>query len=98
MGYIVKDGKRYTLGPTRRPSGLAELGPRARLKKTYTIRCGKGSRTDFSVCGREGIAAMENNIAVVREHFGVNLTDALRIAIHLTAKAIGKNRAFPEIG
>lgn len=44
------------------------------------------------VYGRERIAHVEANVAVVREHFGTNITDAVQISLQLTADAIRAGR------
>lgn len=37
------------------------------------------------------------DLALVQEHFGANRSEALRLSLHLTAQAIRRNRALPEL-
>lgn len=47
--------------------------------------------------GGEAGRVLVADMATVRDHFGVNQADALRLSLHLTARAIRKNRALPEV-
>ena len=46
--------------------------------------------------GKAGVQVIED-MALVREHYGLNISDALRIALHLTANAIRANKAHVEV-
>jgi hypothetical protein len=45
----------------------------------------------FIVYGKK-IQAVEDNIAVIRAHFGCNRTDAFKMALHLTADAVRRGK------
>jgi hypothetical protein len=47
--------------------------------------------------GVDAIAKVEENIAIVRSHFDVNRSDALRISLHLLAKAIKERKFMPGV-
>ncbi len=47
--------------------------------------------------GAAKIARVEENLAVVRDHFGTNIAEAFRIAVHLAAQAIRENKALPDV-
>jgi len=79
MGHIVTNGRAQpVLGP-RNP-------PNAATWQRRTLKVGHGGH-QFSFYGN-AIAALESNLNTIREHFGFNRTDAVKLALHLTAQAI----------
>lgn len=104
MGQIVDGGRTIPIG--RRVGGFRGRGvptdplnnphinrfnckmtiPGAAPRKTYVIERG----------GKMGEQVMQD-LTVVREHMGLNISDALRISLHLTANAIRSNRARVEV-
>lgn len=45
---------------------------------------------------KDGDKTLEN-MALVREHFGLNVSDTLRLALHLTANMIRADKAHVEV-
>jgi hypothetical protein len=81
---------------------IAVLGASHPKRPTNTwqqkqIQVQHAPRRTISVYGPVCVARLESELQVVREHFGCNVSDAFKIALHLTARAIQKNKAFPEI-
>ena len=94
MGRIVDGGRRVAplsqhLEPKSYRSSnryaIAYFGAKLDTRKVFVRRGG--------IAGR----ALLDDMARVREHFGVNGADALRLALHLTAQAIRKNKSLPEV-
>jgi hypothetical protein len=38
-----------------------------------------------------------DDMTLVRQRFGLNVSEAIRVAIHLTAEAIRANKSLPEV-
>jgi hypothetical protein len=83
---VVYRGQSVNLHPRR----MCDPGGPVWKSKAY---CGGRTR----VYGEKNIKRMEKEIAAIREHYGVNASVAIKIAIHLTANAISTNKATPEI-
>jgi UDP-N-acetylmuramate-alanine ligase len=88
MGRIVTNGRAQPVLTTRNP-------PNAATWQRRTLKVGHGGR-QFSFYGKS-IAQLEANLNTLHEHFGVNRTAAVKIALHLTAQAIRHNRARPAV-
>jgi hypothetical protein len=87
VGHIVSNGKKIGFGPK---AYLSRLAPDSTHKGGWAQKLfyagNKGPR--LSVYGDEATKKVEDNLAMVREYFGTNVSDALRISLHLTANAI----------
>lgn len=86
---VVDNGRRIELAS--RPSKT----PGRWRNRSYASGLSPGA--DIAVCGPVERAKLEADLALVREHFGLNISRAFRLALHLTANAIRKNRAMPEV-
>ena len=95
---IIDNGRRIQLTPTKHAS---RKPPRGDHKEGWAQRLyyadTKNVRARASVYGVDAVKDFEEKLALVREHYGVNVSDALRISLHLAAKAIRANRALPEV-
>jgi len=90
---IVADGKRLAVLRSN-GRGDARRGGVPRLRHRI-----KENKREFplQVFRKTEIPTVAGDVALVREHFGVNVSDALRISLHLTAQAIRENRALPSV-
>ena len=92
MGQIVDGNRKVQLGRTF--SGAAPGGDNAVHK--FDVRVGAKKTLQMSVYPRDAETTLAN-MATVREHLGVNVSDAIRIALHMTANAIRANKAQVEV-
>jgi len=96
MGVIVDGGRRIPVVPARGHGGPRPVGT---PRRTYTAvsKTKQSPAVRMTVWGAANIQRVEENLAVVRSHFGTNIAEALRTAVHLTAQAIRNNKALPDV-
>lgn len=94
---VVTNGKSSSVGSKAYPSRKAPPGDHRGWNQKLYCADTAGVRARISVYGDTARLKVEENLAAVRAHFGVNVSDAMRISLHLTANAIRNNRAMPEI-
>ena len=82
---VVVGGRKVTVAPT---CGT----PRTTSWKKKSYRLGHHGPT-FNAYGPRNIVKAESNVATIRQHWGVNISDAIQISLHLTAQAIKQNKA-----
>lgn len=58
---------------------------------------GTGRHIGIAASRKARVAQILDDLTVVQEHFGVSRSEALRLSLHLTANAIRKNRALPDV-
>jgi hypothetical protein len=93
VGQIVSGKQRIAVGATTPIAGA----PRRTANRYSSARFAIGKGTpSVKRGGKEGKTLLAD-MALIRNHFGVNQSDALRLSLHLTAQAIRKNRALPEV-
>ena len=90
MGHVMHRGQQVRVGGS--PSCNVPASPKWRRRQYRTWKHGP----KFSAFGN-GIATVEANLAAIQGHYGVNRTDAFKISLHLTARAIEQNTARPVI-
>lgn len=96
MGRIVTDGRAREL---KHVDPHAHQDPaKATQRLRIGVRMSNGKQRHLLNIGRKKDALqVEADLETVREHFGLNLSDAVRVSLHLSANAIRNNRAMPEI-
>jgi len=94
MGRIITNGRTSLIVRHEKRSADAD-NARTKLlaKKEYRIGHHGPTLSLYSAA----ISKVEVNIDLIREHFGVNNSDALRISLQLTANAIRANKARVEV-
>lgn len=91
MGQVVTNGRRVpVLGRSASKPTQSWRG-----RQHFVNRVG-GKRYHVHSFGH-AIASFEENLMDVRAHFNVNVSDAFKLALHLTAQAIRQNRALPRV-
>lgn len=85
MGRVIDNGHPRAVGPVSRHESPPKSGWAQR--KFYM-----GNQGALSAYGPVKIEAVERDLATVRAQFDVNTSDALRLALHLLAKAIREGK------
>lgn len=62
----------------------------------WHVRLEDGRKYKLFISKRQAVTAVPD-MALVQEHFGVNISGAMRIALHLAADAIRRNKANVEL-
>jgi hypothetical protein len=89
---VVMNGRRISLAA---PGTVLSCGTKSKPQPHVSVVC-KEKRVE--VKGHRGDATLINDITLIQEHFGcLTISEAGRIAFHLTANAIRANRALPEV-
>jgi hypothetical protein len=88
--YIVNNGKRHRVGPPKYGTGGYKLDLKLDAKTKTKL---------YIAYGQKRVAArLFDDFALIQEHFGnISRSAAARIAIALTANAIRKNKALPNV-
>lgn len=84
MGHVVDNGRVRTLKPARMPR---------RAWPDHPVKSYVNGRVKAFGC--HTIEQVEANLAIVREHFGTNISDAFRMSLHLVARAIKAGKMTP---
>lgn len=63
----------------------------------YAYVNGKRRRLHLSSTNKKRITQIGADIALVCEHYGISMTEALTIALHLAANAVRANRASVKL-
>ncbi len=71
--------------------------PRVRSRAKFECRTSDGGKQQLHVYKKPEDDVVLKNMALVRMHFGTNVSDTLRLALHLTAQAIRANKAHVEV-
>lgn len=88
----VVNGKRVVnLEPHR--SAHVDLPSR---RKNFCMRTDNGNQVSLTARGPT-IDYVQRDLALVRTHFGLNISDSMRVALHLTAEAIRADKALPDV-
>lgn len=85
---VVDGNRRVNLEPYRDAHCADKRSVRKNFQITNGLSLGARGKT---------IRKVQSDMALVREHFGLNISDSLRIALHLTAKAIRANKSLPDV-
>lgn len=85
-------------GLTMTPRQLSGVAGRRSGQHQMQLETGvEGQRLHCDLGSQPKIKVTLADVALVREHFGANNCEAIRIALHLTAQAIRKNRAHVDV-
>jgi hypothetical protein len=91
MGRIVDGGREFSALQHR--CGVNRPSLRG-LKISTRI---EGRKVDLELYSPIKVKATAADLALVQEHFGLNMSEALNVSLHLTANAIRNNKATPEV-
>lgn len=86
--YSIDNSKHYK---ERYARGLHVMGP------DYACVNGKRRRLHLSSTSKWKMGQIGEDLAMVREHLGLTMSEALTVALHLTAQAIRQNRAKVQL-
>ena len=90
MGRIVTAGR----GVQVTPAGVNTVNGRRSGQKQLRLSTNMDGQKISLDLGRKAKAdAALADVTLIREHFGVNTSEALRVSLHLTANAIRANTA-----
>lgn len=91
MGKIVSGGRNHSLSGSSR-SGHEDDRP-AHLRRGLRM-CTRieGKKLDLEIYNRSKVAVTLADVTTIQEHFGLNVSEALQLAVHLVAKGIKEGR------
>jgi hypothetical protein len=96
MGQIVTNNRATRVVPLR-PGGPGRKTADQSKRLRYTVSWDPPSKLFVSAGQLPDMAILSQDLAVVREHFGLPTSRAFKLALHLTANAIRADKARPVV-
>lgn len=98
MGHVIHGARKIGLLQPHEKIKRPENIPGFHLTgHDYAHVNGKRRRLHLSSTSKKRIEQIGTDLAVVCEHFGLSMTEALTVALHLTANAIRAGKAVPSV-